>query len=119
MVITGGFTRARRSVTPSACGDLVELGQLRRALGVDEVDALEVEHERVQPRLAVPDDRADAVVERLGGGEEQAAVETQHGDPRERLVAGVLVELAEHLGAGLAAEHRHPRRGRDVDQPAE
>ena len=32
--------------------DLVELGQLRGALGVDEVDALEVEHDRVQSRLA-------------------------------------------------------------------
>ena len=32
---------------------------------------------------------------------------------------GVLVEVAEHLGPGLAAEQRHRRPRRDVDEPAE
>ena len=98
-------------------GDLGELGELRRALRVDEVDALEVEDERAwSGGTLLADDRADAIVERLGGREEQAAVEAQHGDPRERLVAGVLVELAERLCARLAAQERHARRGRDVDR---
>ena len=39
--------------------------------------------------------------------------------PGERLVAGVLVEIAEHLRAGLAAEQRHRRARGDVDEPAE
>ena len=55
-------------------------------------------------RPAVLGQPADAVLERLGGGEEEAAVEAQDGDARERLVVGVLVEVAEHL--------RCPARGR-------
>ena len=96
----------------------VELVQLRRALRVDEVDALEVEHERTQlvPSLG---ELADAVLERLGGGEEEAAVEPQDVDAREGLVVGVLGEVAEHLRPGLAAEQRHRGPGRDVDEPEE
>ena len=52
------------------------LAELRCALGVDEVDACEVEHERVGS-CRRPDQLADAVLERFGGGEEQAAVEAQ------------------------------------------
>ena len=33
--------------------NLQELGELRRPLRVDEVDALEIEDERVEPRLAL------------------------------------------------------------------
>ena len=99
--------------------DLVELGQLRCSLRVDEIDAFEVEDERMQRRLTVPDDRADAIVERLGGGEEETAVEAQHGGAREGLVTRILVELAERLAARLAAEHGHPWRGCDIDEPAE
>ena len=62
---------------------------------------------------------ANAVIERLGGREEHAAVDSQHDDARERLVVGVLIEITEHLGARLAAEQRHGRIGGDVDEPAE
>ena len=127
-----------RSTTPSACstartcgltpgqpqrdavglGELVDLGQLGRALGVDEVDALEIEHERAGA-IAVLGQRADAILERLGGGEEEAAVEAQDGDAGERLVTRVLVEVAEDLRPGLAAEQGHRRSRRDVDEPDE
>ena len=62
---------------------LVELAQLRRPLRVDEVHALEVEHEGAQARVAV-DDRADALVQRLGRREEEAAVDADHRDTRDR-----------------------------------
>ena len=113
---TCGFTRASRSVDAVGFGELVDLPDLRRALGVDEVDALEIEHERAA-RSAVLGQRADAILERFGGGEEEAAVEAQDHDARERLVGGVLVEVAEHLGPRLAAEQRHRRPRRDVDEP--
>ena len=38
---------------------------------------------------------------------------------RERLVGGVLVEIAEDLGPGLPAQQRHRRPRRDIDEPAE
>ncbi len=104
---------------PFGLGDLVELGQFCCALRVDEVDAFKVENERVQSRLAVPDECADAVVERLGGGEEETAVEAQYGYAREGLVVRIVTELAKRLRAWLAAEHRHPRRRCHVDQPSE
>ena len=77
--------------------ELVDLRELRHALGVDEVDALEVEHQRPH---AFVDEIADAVLERLRRREEQASVEPQHDDPLERLVIRVLVDVAEHLGSG-------------------
>ena len=73
----------------------------------------------MQWRLTFPDDRADAIVERLSGGEEEAAVEAQRGDALEGLVTRILVELAERLAARLAAERGHPWRGCDIDEPAE
>lgn len=66
---------------PVGLGDLVELRQFCAALRVDEVDAFEVENERVQSRLAVPDECADTVVERLGCGKEETAVEAQTAKP--------------------------------------
>ena len=105
---TCGLTRARRSVTPSRFGELVELGQLRRALGVDEVDALEVEHERrrcgARPRRARGRDPRAPRRWRRRGRRRCAGRRS-----RERLVAGVLVEVAEDLGPGLPAEQRHRR----------
>ena len=46
------------------------------------------------------------LVQRVGGGEEQPAVEPQHDDAGERLVVGVLVELAEEPRARLPPEQR-------------
>ena len=116
---TSGFARARRSGDTVGLGDLAQLGELRRPLRIDEIDAFQVEHDRVHLGLVLLDHRPQAPVERLGGGEEEPAVEPNDADPGERLVSGVLVQLAEHLGAGLTAEQRHPRRGCDVDEPDE
>ena len=96
--------------------ELVDLRQLRHALGVDEVDALEVEHERPH---AFVDEVADPVLERFRRGEEQAAVEPQHDDALERLVVRVLADVAKHLGVGLTAQERHRGLRGDVDEPAE
>jgi len=60
--------------------------------------AFEVENERVQSRLAVPDECADAVVEGLGGGEEETAVEAQYGYAGEGLVVRIVTELAKRPG---------------------
>ena len=94
----------------------VDLRQLRRALRVDEVDALEVEHEC--PRAAA-DEAPDPVLERLGSGEEQPAVDAQHRDALVGLIVGILLDVAEYLGVGLAAEERHCGLGGDVDEPPE
>ena len=116
---TCGLTSGQSERDAVRLRDLVELGELRCSLRVDEIDAFEVDDERMQSRLAVPDDRADAIVERLSGGEEEAAVEAQRGDALKGLVTGILVELAERLAARLAAERGHPWRGCDIDEPAE
>ena len=124
---TCGFTRASRSVTPSASVSWWISVELRGALGVDEVDALEVEDER--SRLAVRvGERADAILERFRGGEEQPAVEAQDGDAGERLVVGVLVEVAEDLvpasrpssgiGGRVATYTSHPSESDDADDDA-
>ena len=97
---TDGFSAGEAQRDPVGSRELVDLGQLRRALRVDEVHRLEVEDERAQRWLGRVHELADPVVERLRGGEEEPAVEPQHGDARERLVARVLVELAEDLRPG-------------------
>ena len=60
-----------------------------------------------------------ALLERLGGREEETAVETHDDDARERLVVGVLGQVTEHVRAGLASEERHPGSGGHVDEPDE
>src|SRR4029453_11114044 len=83
-------------------GRFVDLGTFRRALGVDEVHALEIEYERTL--VAVLGELADALLERFRGREEQPAVHAQHGYALEGLVRGVLVEVPEDLGSGLPPE---------------
>ena len=85
---------------PVGSRQLGDLGQLRRPLRVDEADRLEVEHDRVNRWLGRVHDLPDPVVERVRGGEEEPAVMPEHRDPRERLVARVIVELAEDPGPG-------------------
>ena len=76
----------------------MNLGHLRCALGVDEVDALEIEYERAAVGVLFNGKKlTNALLERLGSCEEQAAVHAQDGDAGERLVGGVLVEVAEDL----------------------
>ena len=65
------------------------------------------------------DERADALLERVGGGEEQAAVQAHDAMPGNVSSPGFSISVAEHLRARLAAEQRHPRRGGDVDEPDE
>ena len=55
-------------------------------------------------------DLADPVLEGVRGGEEQAAVQTQDHNTRELLVAGVLVQLPEHLSARLPSQQGHGGR---------
>ena len=62
-------------------GELVDLGQLRGALRVDEIDTFEVEHERAQLAVVIRE-RTDTILERFGGCEEEAAVEAEDGDAR-------------------------------------
>ena len=94
---------AREPQRPAAALDeLEDRRELLGALRVDEVDALEVEDHGAR-RRPVLRQRTDAVLERLARREEQAAVEPQHDDAGERLVAGVLVEVAEHLRAAARA----------------
>lgn len=80
-----------------------ELGEFRCALRVDERDVLRIDHQHSQ--WCVPgDDLADALIERVGGGEERAPLQTDNGDAGEGLIGGVEFDIAEDLGAGLAAE---------------
>ena len=88
---------------------LLDLGELGGALRVDEVDALEVEHERTEPvdvRLCTARTRsssASAVAKNRPPSIRSTAT------PGKRLVVGVLVEVAEHLRPRLATEQWHGR----------
>ena len=91
--------------------------ELRRSLRVDEVHALEVQHERVQVRLV----RGRRSRTRSSSAP-AVAKNSPPSMPDDRhagigLVVRVLVELAEHLRARLATQDRHRRAGRDVDEP--
>ena len=65
----------------------MDLAELLRALGVDEVHAREVQDDRARLALGV-EQLADALLERFGGGEEEAEVQAQDDQAVERLVAG-------------------------------
>ena len=56
-------------------GEVEDLRELRGSLGIDQVDALEVEHNRVDRLVALRDERADPLLECVGGREEEATVE--------------------------------------------
>ena len=97
-------------------GDRDDLVELRHALGVDEADRRAVEHDAGHVGR-LPDHLADPLVQGVGGGEEEPALESEHRDPRELLVVGELRQLAEDRRAGPPPEERHRRAGGDRDQP--
>ena len=115
----GGLHAGEAQLDTGALGEVEDLGQLRRALGVDEVDALQVKHDGGQGRVGVQRELTDALLERFGGGEEQTTVQSHDRVTGERLVVGILAQVAEHLRSRLATEERHPRGGGDVDEPDE
>ena len=84
-------------------GELEDLAHLRGPLGVDEVDSLAVKHDPGDAGCRQCD-LPDPVLQGVGGGEEQAAVQPQDDDPGELLVAGMLVQLPEGLSAGLPSQ---------------
>jgi hypothetical protein len=94
----------------------VNLRDLGETLRVDEVHPFEIEHENPGAPVQEP---ANTILERLGGGEEEASIEANHRYPGEGLVGGVLIELPKDLGPRLAPEQRHRRPGRHVDEPDE
>src|SRR4051794_33502973 len=64
---------------PGIIGEPSDLGHLGRALRVDEVDPLAVEHQRLETARGT-DDVAHLVLEGVRGGEEEIAVEPDDGD---------------------------------------
>ena len=115
---TAGFSRTRRRLTSDSLGEVHDLRHLRRALGVDEVDPLAVEHDAGELRRRL-DHLAQAVLQGVRGGEEEAAVEPDHGDAGKHFVAGVPVGFTEDLGTRLASEGGHLRVGGHRDEPDE
>ena len=116
---TFGFTRASRSVAPSlstsswiaaSCSAPCESMKLTPSRSSTSARS------GAGPSSASSRTRSSSAWARR---EEEAAVEPEHDDAGERLVARVLVEVAEHLRPGLAPEQRHRRRRGDVDEPAE
>ena len=63
------------------------------------------------------DQRADPVLERVRGGEEQAAVEPEDHDAGDLLVVRVLERGRGRPGCRAPVPGRHPRLGGDGDQP--
>ena len=47
---------------------------------------------------------AEPVVQRIGSGKEQSAVQAYHGEPGERLIVRILAGLPEDVCARLACE---------------
>lgn len=112
----GRFDAGQAQADRGSIGEVGDLADLRRTLGVDEVDPLAVQDDSGKMLVRL-DHLADPVLESVGGGEEQPAVEPDHGDSGELLAVWMLVEFAEDLGAGLASQHRHGRVGGYRDQP--
>jgi len=91
-------------------GEVEDLAHLGRPLGVDEVHSPAIEHDRGAAGRRQRD-FPDPVLQGVGSGEEQAAVQAQDRDPGELLVPGVLYvawrvfrRLSDHpLGNGSAA----------------
>ena len=100
-----GLQPGQAQVDVRLAGEDHDVRHLCRPLGVDEVDPAAVEHDPGEPRRRL-DDLAQAVLQCVGGGEEEAAVEPDHGNAGNDLVAGVLIGFAEDLGARFAAEGR-------------
>ena len=115
---TCGLTRARRSVTPSPWSARGARSTFAEPCESTKFDALEIEDERRRRgrRRSSSRTRPRAPRRWRRTGRRRAGATAI---PGKRLVGGVLVEVAEDLGAGLAAEQRHRRPRRDVDQPAE
>jgi hypothetical protein len=67
------------------------------------VAALEIEHQSVG-FSALLGEFTDAVLECLGGGEEETTIQAQHLDTRECLVIRMFVDVAEHLCPGHATQ---------------
>ena len=111
-----GFDPGQAQAYASATRQLLDLGQFGGALGVDQVDSLEVEHERLNRRVVLGQ-AANSFIERFRGGEEEAAVDAQHDDAGKGLVLWVGLEVAEHLRAFLPAQERHARSCRHRYQP--
>ena len=115
---TCGLTRARRSATPSASA----------SAWISASFAAPWESTKLTPSRSSTSARAarpSSASSRTRSSSASAVAKNRPpskrstDDARERLVAGVLVEVAEHLRAGLATEQRHRRPRRDVDEPAE
>ena len=100
-------------------GELDDLADGARPLGIDEVDPLEGDHDRVVRRIGVLGELAQPVGERVGAGEEQPGVEAQDEQARVRHRVGVLLDGMEGLCPWLATEDRCLRGGADVHQPPE
>ena len=117
---TCGFDAGQAQRDAVRLGDLVQLGQLRRPLRVDEIDAFEVEHDRVEPWA-----RCSRITARTRSSSASAVAKKRPLSSRSTAIPGNVSSPGcssssrNDLRAGLAAEQRHPRRGRDVDQPAE
>ena len=103
-------------MTPEASANSLDRRAASPSPGSRRIHAGEVQDDGRGARLGVHE-LADAVVERLRGGERKAEVQAQDDHAVERLVARMLVRLAEDLRARLTAEHRDRRRDRDVDEP--
>ena len=67
------------------------------------IHAFEVEHHGVYGLVVSRHELADPLLERVGGCEEEASVETHDDDAGKRLVIRMLGHVAEHLRSGLAA----------------
>ena len=65
------------------------------------------------------DDLAQAILQCVGGGEEETAVEPDDGDAGNHLIAGMLSGFTEDLRARFAAKGRHLRVGGHPDEPDE
>src|SRR3954467_429694 len=64
------------------CQQVVDLGDGRGSLRIDEVDSLEIEDDRAWLLVSVGEP-ADPILERLGSGKEEAPVEPHDPDPLE------------------------------------
>ena len=101
-IVDGWLYPGQPERDPGLPGQAEDFAQLRRPLRIDEVDPLAIEHYPGDPggrQRHLP----DPVLQSVGGGEEQPAIQPENHHPGVLLIAGVLVQVLTWIGAFLVA----------------
>ena len=103
----------------AAIGQADEFLQRARPLGVDEIDALKVEHNGVQRRVCMVVEFDEPVGECIRAGEKETGIKAQNQQTWICFTIGVVHQTPEYLRTWLTTEHVHVWSYRNVYQPTD